>query len=209
MRNPRNKKNDETSSPEVVAARKYSDEPALLRTFWEERYQHVYAELFDDPSEFGRYGVIAEYIQRLCPNSPVLDIGCGTGILSAFLSETVNYSGIDVSASAIEIAKRRFPTRNFQCIDVRDFTSGRDFKTIVFNESLYYLNAPDVHKLLNRVATWTMDPHLMIISYYSDNKEAKETFDICATYMSIIDGVRIDKLKHVHSWTVICGFLNG
>jgi predicted TPR repeat methyltransferase len=208
MRNLGNKKKGAQSSPEVVAARKYSDQPELLQAFWQERYQCVYAELFDDKSEFGRYGVIAEYIQRLCPDSPLLDIGCGTGLLSMFLSNAVNYCGIDLSDSAIKIAKRRFPARRFLCTDVRDFTSSREFKIIVFNESLYYLNSTDVHKILKRVAAWTIYPHLIIMSFYSENKEAQETFDIFSTYVSIIDGVRVEKMDGLHSWSVVCGFLN-
>lgn len=196
------------SSDEIVSARKLTDRPALLRDFWRGRYQSTYGELFDDVSEFGRYGIIAEYIQRICPAASVLDIGCGTGILSAFLSPDVNYLGVDLCDDAIAAAKKRFPAKDFVCTDVRDFNSERKFEAVVFNESLYYLAPDDINKLLGRVASWTVHPHLIIISFYSLDKEGKETFDILSEYISVFDGVRIDKLNGVNSWTVVCGFLN-
>ena len=52
----------------------------------------------------------------------VLDIGCGTGELFKFLNPKIFYVGIDLSPTAIEIAKRRYgesPNARFYCTDFR------------------------------------------------------------------------------------------
>lgn len=54
-----------------------------------------------------RYGVIAAYLQQLNALS-VIDIGCGVGNLRQYISPQINYTGVDVSQSAIQHAKSRF-----------------------------------------------------------------------------------------------------
>ena len=52
----------------------------------------------------------------------VLDIGCGTGELFKFLNPKIFYVGIDLSPTAIEIAKKRYdeyPNARFYCDDFR------------------------------------------------------------------------------------------
>jgi SAM-dependent methyltransferase len=53
----------------------------------------------------------------LAPESSVLDVGCGTGLLTAalhdFLSERGRYAGADISPEAIAFCRSRFPRSNF------------------------------------------------------------------------------------------------
>jgi SAM-dependent methyltransferase len=53
----------------------------------------------------------------LAPESSVLDVGCGTGLLAAalhdFLSERGRYVGTDISPEAIAFCRSRFPRPNF------------------------------------------------------------------------------------------------
>jgi SAM-dependent methyltransferase len=53
----------------------------------------------------------------LTPHGKVLDVGCGTGLLTAalydFLSECGRYVGADISPEAIAFCRSRFPRPNF------------------------------------------------------------------------------------------------
>jgi SAM-dependent methyltransferase len=53
----------------------------------------------------------------LAPEAKVLDVGCGTGLLTAalyeFLSERGLYTGTDISPEAIAFCRSRFPRPNF------------------------------------------------------------------------------------------------
>src|SRR5688500_8794495 len=50
------------------------------------------------------------------------DLGCGTGELYRYLRQAgldqVTYAGVDRSATAIAIARRKFPDAAFHCLDV-------------------------------------------------------------------------------------------
>jgi SAM-dependent methyltransferase len=51
----------------------------------------------------------------------VLDIGCGKGSLTHLLKKKNNYViGIDISQTAVNIVKERFPDINFVCSDVNN-----------------------------------------------------------------------------------------
>ena len=64
--------------------------------------------------------------QGLTPDSHVLDVGCGTGQLTAalhdYLSDSGLYFGTDVGPEAIEFCKEQYPRRNFH-FAVNDFTN--------------------------------------------------------------------------------------
>ncbi len=76
-------------------------------------------------SHAGRYGAMAEWIRRLAPQGPVLDIGAGNGLLAEALAGLeVDYLGVDFAAATIEAVGARpgGPKRLFsggRCDDLR------------------------------------------------------------------------------------------
>ncbi len=71
-----------------------------------------------------RMGVLAGYIRHL-GLSRILDVGCGTGLLLGQLDWQVTYTGIDISPTAIETAKRRhaaWTNAGFHAATFRDWT---------------------------------------------------------------------------------------
>src|SRR4051812_43183114 len=63
-------------------------------------------------------------LSLLPPKATVLDIGCGAGTKSKYISEkSFDVTGIDFSENMIEIAKRRVPNVNFEVFDIYDLDS--------------------------------------------------------------------------------------
>lgn len=88
--------------------------------YWEKVYQgnnNYYSN--SDPESY-------EFIASLIPSgSMVLDLGCGTGTLFEVLKKGTDYCGLDYSATAIEVARKRYPKTEFYVADTRRL---KDFK---------------------------------------------------------------------------------
>src|SRR5947208_17154775 len=57
------------------------------------------------------------------PGERILDVGCGTGHLTAQIAERgAEVVGLDASVSMVAQARQNFPKLKFQLADVRDFT---------------------------------------------------------------------------------------
>lgn len=88
----------------------------------------------------------AELIDLLAPaaGERILDLGCGTGHLTAkiaaFDSETI---GIDSSPAMIAEASRNYPALHFEVADARDFWFDRPFDAIFSNAALHWITEPE------------------------------------------------------------------
>lgn len=74
-----------------------------------------------------RRRIMRQIVREVLPPSPetvVLDVGCGTGANIAALAADYRGVGIDASAEAIELAKRRFSRGEFVCGRAPDDVSG-------------------------------------------------------------------------------------
>lgn len=67
-------------------------------------------------------------------NRSVLDIGCGEGGLSDFLSpmQRRRYLGVDISASAIHLAKSRRPHIRFKCAAAHELYKNSSLYNLVY-----------------------------------------------------------------------------
>jgi len=71
------------------------------------------------------HGTKQSAIDALCPldnNSLVLDVGCGSGVISSFLATQYQAKviGVDGNPQAIEFAAKQFPNAQFECRLVDD-----------------------------------------------------------------------------------------
>lgn len=99
------------------------------------------AQLYDRKHSFvTAYG--AELLELLQPRSgeTVLDVGCGTGHLSAAIHEAgATVVGIDASPAMLEIARRDHPGTEFLIADASDFDLGRSFDAVFSNAALHWV----------------------------------------------------------------------
>lgn len=82
----------------------------------------------------GSEGLLSSFLrrQRIRAAAPylrgrVLDFGCGSGSLASFIDPD-RYSGVDIDAEVIELARRRNPKHAFE---IAQLPHGRQFDTIV------------------------------------------------------------------------------
>lgn len=95
-----------------------------------------------------RYLALLERIAAFTPCQSLLDVGCGEGLFTRYLSGVAaNVVGIDLSATAIERATRNVPRAQFCCVALQDFTPDRRFDVVVAAEMLYY--ADDIERALD------------------------------------------------------------
>jgi MoaA/NifB/PqqE/SkfB family radical SAM enzyme/SAM-dependent methyltransferase len=103
--------------------------------------------------------------------STILDIGCGNGrIYKPFMNDNVKYVGIDISETAINYCKKKYPNAQFEVANFFDIDIKADviidstfFHIIEPNKRQEYLNV--IKRCLNK------DGRLLLVSFYSDNSE--------------------------------------
>jgi trans-aconitate methyltransferase len=107
---------------------------------WERRWAGGYGVA--EGKEEERYDALLTLMCRYAGDGPILDAGCGDGVLEqAFRAVSpVRVVGIDYSLEAVERAKaRQIPNCSFAQSDYREFMPAERFPLIVLNESLYYV----------------------------------------------------------------------
>ncbi len=91
-------------------------------------YHEMYQSIFDYQRDYRRWHAILK--RHGCKR--VLEIGCGTGNLAPyFLKHGYNYTGMDIAAAMLRIARREVPTARFERGDMRWFSSGTKFDAVV------------------------------------------------------------------------------
>ena len=74
------------------------------------------------------------------PGERILDLGCGTGELTAQLAQSgAEVVGLDASASMIAKARQSFPHLTFQLGDAREFVTNQSFDAVFSNATLHWI----------------------------------------------------------------------
>jgi trans-aconitate methyltransferase len=79
------------------------------------------------------------------PGERVLDIGCGTGHLTAQIAgRGADVTGLDASVSMVAQARQNFPKLKFQLADARDFHVDRPYDAVFSNAALHWVREPEL-----------------------------------------------------------------
>ncbi len=143
------------------------------------------ASLYDDKHRF-----VAEYGKDLLeciphdPEQAILDLGCGTGILTARLFELGNrVVGIDSSHSMIEKAKDQFPEIEFRVCNALDLPFEQEFDVVFSNAVFHWIDDHDL--LIKNIYKSLHDSGLLICEFgaHGNIKTIEIAFsEICNTY---------------------------
>ncbi len=77
-----------------------------------------------------------------------MDIGCGPADIAAFLPESIQYTGFDISHEYIEAAKKRFGSRgNFVCAPVSSFSVVNSFDIVIAIGVMHHLEDNEAQRL--------------------------------------------------------------
>jgi 2-polyprenyl-3-methyl-5-hydroxy-6-metoxy-1,4-benzoquinol methylase len=120
--------------------RQYSPVPDWDATFRNGQWNNL-----GSLNQTARHAVVAGYINKLAPRGHIVDAGCGEGVLIDYLDlGRIQYTGFDLSPTAIERAKEAYPNAGLLSCSIEEFTppDGVQFDLITFNDSLSTLEAP-------------------------------------------------------------------
>lgn len=132
---------------------------------WNDSWSHGYD--LNVVQEDGRYGALMALMRRYESGGPLLDVGCGDGLLEEWYRKLsgVQMVAFDYSATAIERAKaRRLPDVDFLCVDSRTFRPEQQFSMIILNESLYYVD--DYLGMMNNLSRALRADGVFVISMH-------------------------------------------
>lgn len=78
------------------------------------------------------------------PGERILDLGCGTGQLTAQIAMTgATVLGLDYSAEMIDTAQANYPELAFKVADGRNFEVDQPFDAVFSNATLHWITEPD------------------------------------------------------------------
>ncbi len=102
-----------------------------------QRYQARHSYVFE-------YGESLIGILEPRPGERILDLGCGSGQLTAKIAETgANVTGIDRSAEMIAEARRNFPSLQFNVADAANFNAEAPVDAVFSNAALHWVKDAD------------------------------------------------------------------
>jgi trans-aconitate methyltransferase len=103
------------------------------------------AGLYDDKHSFV-WKLAAGVVELLNaqPGERVLDLGCGTGHLTAKIAETgAHVVGVDRSPEMIRQAREKYPSLRFEVMDAREIALDGDFDAVFSNATLHWIKEPE------------------------------------------------------------------
>src|SRR2546423_478698 len=98
------------------------------------------ADLYDDKHAFvWRHGASLVDLLDPKPGERILDLGCGTGHLTAKIAESgATVVGLDHSAEMLNQARAAYPGLEFVRGDARDFAFSEPFDAVFSNAVLHW-----------------------------------------------------------------------
>ena len=109
---------------------------------------------------------LSKALELIPPGADVLELGCGAGIpMTAALAEGRRVTGVDISATQIELARRNVPAATFLQADMTtlDFPAG-SFDAVTAFYSLTHVPRDEQGPLLERIAHWLRPGGVVVAS---------------------------------------------
>jgi 2-polyprenyl-3-methyl-5-hydroxy-6-metoxy-1,4-benzoquinol methylase len=149
------------------------------------------------PVERSRIAVIGGVLVQLyapSANSTVLEIGCGEGAVTDFLTppQKLGYVGVDISKEAIAIAKtkRKAGGMRFVHAAAHKFEPLGKFDVVIFSEVLYYT---EYEKILDQYQGYMNPNAILIISIFQMTGKPKyeNIFAYAQSKFTMVDEIEV------------------
>ena len=108
-----------------------------LYTKYADLYNKMYQSFIDYDEEYRFYKKLLDKHEA----RSILEIGCGTGQLARrFLADGYAYTGIDISNTMLEYARKELPAFHFHQMDMRDISLPSTFDAVIITaRSISYI----------------------------------------------------------------------
>lgn len=122
---------------------------------------------------------LKDFLSLLPKPAKILDVGCGGGQDSKFLSENgCDVLGIDISAEMIKLARKYSPKSNFILTDVHELPKATEYDGIWCSRVFHHISMDKQRAFLNKLNTLLKKGGILhITSAVSDKKADYEAFD--------------------------------
>jgi SAM-dependent methyltransferase len=119
-----------------------------------------------------RLRYLALALELIPPGSTVLDLGCGAGIpMTAALAQERTLTGVDLSATQLEMARRNVPGARFLQADMTTLTfEPATFDAVVAFYSMTHVPRDEQAQLLERIRGWLRPGGLFLASMGADDE---------------------------------------
>ena len=128
-------------------------------------------------------------LPTLPPKAQVLDLGCGNGVLLTALPKNTDYTGLDISQTLIDEARRLHPKHKFIFANVLDPQTWPGLGKYDFIAALavfHHLPTPDDHtKLLRNIKQHLKPSGSVLVSVWRLDQPKFDKFRTATKYISI------------------------
>jgi trans-aconitate methyltransferase len=168
------------------------------------RWDAIYREGYhlDVRDQDARYGALLALLERYDSSYPILDVGCGEGLLEQKFRRLSKSPmlGLDYSQEAVELANaKRIPDCEFICSDYRTCNLQRRFGIIALNESLYYVDNPV--EALNGLSQYLVASGVFIISM-NDTFPTRCIWNRLAKHFNALQSIVVKDETHEKAWHI-------
>lgn len=180
---------------------------------WDASYRQGDCDYFAGIAETPRYAAVAGYVHKFVQEGYILDAGCGEGGLLEYLGlSRLQYTGFDLSPTAIDRARQRYRGINLICCSLDEFVprQGERYDVIVFNEVLTSLK--NSIEILNRFYTFLQPSGHIVISQFQNSDPDSNAFiftqifeaEIAAGRYPVVAKSEVLNCETGRRWRVYC-----
>lgn len=154
-----------------------------MTPFWENEYQKLDSSTFGNPCP-----EVLKIIPKLSPDSNILDIACGDGRNSLYLSKLgFNVDAFDLSENGISkikvLNKRHNCNVNCWVQNIEDFTFSKDYDLIMCHGLLQFIKPANIPQLINSCKNHTAQNGFNIFAVFNHNSKLSNELIKMVTYL--------------------------